>query len=113
MGVAKLVETKETSISSLFMTFGNPVTLIVSKFFKTGETLFGVKSVTDVGDEETVTDCELSVFPLTLTVNVGLVVAAVLNLDVKHLIRVDEIDTISHLELSLKVKEIELPSVSD
>jgi len=95
------------------MTFGNPVTLIVSKFFKTGETLFGVKSVTVVGDEETVTDRELSVFPLTLTVNVGLVVTVVLNLDVKHLIRVEEIDTISHLELSLKVKEIELPSVSD
>ncbi len=97
----------------MLITAGNPVTLIVSKFLRTGDTLLGVSRVTVVGDEETETDCELSVLPLTLTVRVGVVVDAVLKRVVRHLIRVEEIEIISHLDPSLNVKEITLPSVKD
>jgi len=109
--VARLVETTETSKSSLVMTLGNPVTLIASKFFSTGETLLGVKRVTLVGAVDTDTDFELSVFPLTLTVSEGVVEEAVLKPDVRHLIKVEEIETISHLEPSLKTREMTFPSV--
>jgi hypothetical protein len=113
MGVARLVETTETSRSSLVITLGNPVTLIVNKFLSTGDTLLGVKRVTLLGAEETDTDLELSVFPLTLTVREGVVEEAVLKRDVRHLIKVEEIETISHFEPSLKTREIMLPSVKD
>ena len=109
--MARLVETNDTSRSSLVMTLGNPVTLIASKFFSTGDTLLGVRRVTLVGELDTDTDLELSVFPLTLTVSEGVVVEAVLKLDVRHLIKVDESETISHLEPSLKTREMALPSV--
>jgi hypothetical protein len=113
MGVARLVETTDTSRSSLVITLGNPVTLIVSKFLRTGDTLLGVRRVTLLGAEETDTDLELSVFPLTLTVREGVVEEAVLKRDVRHLIIVEEIETISHFEPSLKTREMTLPSVKD
>jgi hypothetical protein len=107
------VDTTETSKSSLVMTLGNPVTLIVNNLLSTGDTLLGVRSVTLVGAVDTDTDYELSVFPLTLTVREGVVEEAVLKPDVRHLIKVDEIETISHLEPSLKVRVIVLPSDRD
>ena len=109
--MARLVETTETSKSSLFMKLGNPVTLIASKFFSTGDTLLGVRRVTLVGAVDTDTDLELSVLPLTFTVSEGVVEEAVLKTDVRHLIKVDESETISHLEPSLKTREMALPSV--
>ena len=113
MGVGKLVEIKETSKSSLFMVFGNPVTLIVSRFLSTGDKLFGVNRVTLVGAVETETDFELSTFPLTLTVSVIVVEVEISNAEVMHLINVEEIDTISHLELSLKTSDMIFPSFND
>lgn len=113
MGTARFVETTETSKSSFVIVLGNPVTLIDNKFLRTGDTLFGVRRVTLVGAVDTDTDFELSVFPLTLTVREGVEEEAVLKPDVRHLINVEEIETISHFEPSLNTKEMMLPSVRD
>jgi len=83
--MARLVDTTETSKSFLSIVKGNPVMLIVSKFFKTGDTLLGVRSVTLEGAVVICTVFELSILLLTLTVKVRVVDASVLNLLVKHL----------------------------
>ena len=80
-----MVDTTETSRSSLLMVLGKPVMLIVSKVLRTGETLLGVSNVTLVGAVVTPTDVALLILPLTLTVKVAVVVP-VLYLLVKHLI---------------------------
>ena len=80
-----MVDTTETSRSSLLMVLGKPVMLIDSKVLRTGETLLGVSNVTLVGAVVTPTDFALLILPLTLTVKVAVVVPA-LYLLVKHLI---------------------------
>lgn len=78
---------------------------MVRRVFKTGDTLLGEIEITLVGSVLTVTLLLLSVTPLTLTVKEGLVEDETSNLPVMHLIRVDEIETTSQTEPSLKVTE--------
>jgi hypothetical protein len=73
-------------------------------FFNTGETLLGEIVVTFVGSFLMVTDREETFYPLTLTVIVRDVEARpVVKPEVRQISLVDESETISHLEPSLKV----------